>query len=359
MIVTNRFDPDVRVLKEAKYLVSKGMSVKILCWDREGHYKNKEYEEIDGIKIKRFYPFAKYGTGVKQLLAYIKFILQCKNYLKNQGYNYLHSHDLDGVIVGYLIKNKKSKLIFDMHEFYEVQGKKQHVRYLIRLIVNFFQNKSHSIIYVNENQLSVMTKKNKSKATFIPNYPAKSDYEYKKQRSDLLRISYIGAVRQYEQLLNLLEACKNLNKVKVCIHGGGIAYKKLIEKKSFYRNAEITGVFHYNNISKLYSEADILYALYPMNTLQNRIAFPVKFFEALITKTPIIVSKGSILEDFVLKSDIGFVVDGNSQKEIKKLIEYINNNRNVLCLKRKNIEKIQYKYTWEKVVGELDKIYKG
>ena len=36
MILTNSFDPDLRVYKEAQYIASKGYEVEILCCDREG-----------------------------------------------------------------------------------------------------------------------------------------------------------------------------------------------------------------------------------------------------------------------------------------------------------------------------------
>ena len=42
MILTNGFDPDVRVYKEAKYLVEKNFEVTILCWDRRCEYIDKE-----------------------------------------------------------------------------------------------------------------------------------------------------------------------------------------------------------------------------------------------------------------------------------------------------------------------------
>ena len=35
MLLTNGFDPDVRVYKEALYLVGRGFSVTVLCWDRD------------------------------------------------------------------------------------------------------------------------------------------------------------------------------------------------------------------------------------------------------------------------------------------------------------------------------------
>lgn len=359
MILTNRFDPDVRVYKEARYLVSKGFDVEILCWDRENEYKDKENELVNGIKIKRFFPFAKYGTGLKQLKSFYKFILECKEYLKYEEYYYLHCHDLDGVISGYISKTKDSKLIFDMHEFYEVNGKKQKIRYLIRSIVKFFQNKSDAIIYVSELQTSVISNKDKFKLIYLPNYPEKTNYiGVDKTNSDTLRISYIGAVRQYEQLKNLMDACKDTQGVDISIHGAGVAYKGLNEIKDNYINVEVTGKYDFTESAKLYSQSDILYVIYPTTSLQYVSSYPVKLFESIITKTPIIVGRGTVLEDFVNKYGIGFVVDGDNIDEIRELVNYINDNRNLLKEKERNLEKIQYDYSWDEVVKNLDEIYK-
>lgn len=358
MILTNRFDPDVRVYKEAKYLVSKGFDVEILCWDRENEYKDREVEVIDDIKIKRFYPYAKYGTGLRQLKAFFKFITECKEYLKNKDYQYLHCHDLDGIIAGYIIRNNKSKLIFDMREFYEVNGRKQKIRYLIRLIVNFLHDKSDFIIYVNEFQTKVMKSKNKNKLIFLPNYPIKEHYVgCEKTKDEKLRISYIGAVRQYNELKNLMDACNGMNNVEINIHGDGVAYNKLNEIKDNYSNVNITGKYHFTESARLYSTTDILYAIYPTTSLQYLISYPVKLFEAIITKTPIIVNKGTVLEDFINEYGIGFAVDGSDIGEIRRLINYIYCNKEVLLEKESNLAKIQYKFSWDEVVDNLDKIY--
>lgn len=358
MILTNRFDPDVRVYKEAKYLVSKGFNVEILCWDRESEYKSREIEEVEGINIKRFFSYAKYGTGYKQIIPFIKFIKECKNYLSGKDYDYLHCHDLDGVIVGRLVKNINSKLIFDMHEFYEVQGSKQKIRYIVRAIVNNMQTKSDSIIYTNKIQKDVMKKKNIEKLIYVPNYPElKNFHGSEKLKSEKLRISYIGAVRQYNEIKNLMDACNGIDSIKVSVHGSGVAYKKLNSIIKNYNNVDVTGVYHFSDSTKLYSQTDLLYALYPMNTFQNRQAYPVKFFEAIITKTPIIVSKGSVLEEFLMENDIGFVVDGNNVEEIRKLVNYIDSNRHLLHEKTVNLEKIQFDFSWGEVVKNMEAIY--
>lgn len=358
MILTNRFDPDVRVYKEAKYLVSRDFDVEILCWDRENEYVDREVEVINGIKIKRFFPYAEYGTRFKQFKPFIRFIKECKDYLKDKEYQYLHCHDLDGAITGYFIKEKNVKAIFDMHEFYEVEGKNQKIRYLLRLIVNYLQNKSDYIIHVNEVQTNVMSIKNKRKLIYLPNYPEKKNYEEcEKSESDSLRISYIGAVRQYNELKNLMDACKKMRNVEIAIHGAGVAYKKLNSIKSDYDNVSVTGKYDFTQSAKLYSQADLLYALYPTTSLQYLTSYPVKLYETIITKTPIIVSKGTVLEEFVKEYGIGFVVDGSNVEEIRGLIKYINKNRHILDEKVRNLEKIQYDYSWEEVVKNLDEIY--
>ena len=120
MILTNGFAPDLRVYKEAQYITNKGYEVEILCWDRESIFKDKPTEQYGNIKIKRFFVDSKYGSGLKQIFKLLKFKKECKKHLKEENINcdYIHCHDLDGMLVGYLLHKKNSKLIFDMHEFY-------------------------------------------------------------------------------------------------------------------------------------------------------------------------------------------------------------------------------------------------
>ncbi|WP_313126490.1 glycosyltransferase [Proteiniclasticum ruminis] len=358
MIVTNKYNPDIRVHKEAMYLVSKGYEVEVICWDRENECIDRESENIDGVNIKRFFPFSKYGSGLKQIRAYITFLFEVKLYLSRKKYRYLHCHDLDGMLIGLFSNSSNSKLIFDMHEFYEMQGEKQKYKSLIKRVVRYLQNASDAIIYVNDIQVKNLEKKNIEKLLYIPNYPIISDYlKVIKKKNDGLQISYIGAVRQYKELKNLMEACDGIENVRVSIHGSGTSYRVLNSIKDNYINAEVTGSYGAEEIFELYSKADILYSVYSKDNPQHMISYPVKFFEAIVTKTPMIVSKGSVLEKFVVEKDIGFAVDGENVDEIKNLVTYINDNKVILEKCIRNLEKIQFNYSWEEVVKRLDEIY--
>ncbi len=359
MILTNLFRPDVRVLREAKYLVEQGFEVEILCWDRQNELMKKPFEIIEEIKITRFYPKSVPGTGLKQLKAYVQFILQCKKHLKNIEFDFIHCHDLDGAVAGVFAKNKKSKFIFDMHEYYV--GKKNNFlkRNIVKKIVKYFMNKSDYVIYVNEIQREDVMSKNKSKMIYLPNYPILEELNevYKKKSSDKLRISYIGVVRQFNELKNLMDACEDFNDVHIYIHGSGVHYEKIKQIENNYTNVSVTGPYHYSMSNELYSETDISYIVYPMNNKQNIFGEPVKYFEAIATETPMIVSHEMVIGKYISENQIGFTVNGNSTESIKTLIGKILDESAVLEEKKINIRKIKYSFDWKHIVKNLDLIY--
>ena len=67
MILTNGFGPDVRVYKEAKYLVSKGFDVEILCWDRENEFAGAESDNVGGYGSKGSSRLRSMGLGIGSL----------------------------------------------------------------------------------------------------------------------------------------------------------------------------------------------------------------------------------------------------------------------------------------------------
>lgn len=355
MVLTNAFDPDMRVYKEAKYLVQQGHSVEILCWDREN--KRVENEIIDDIKIKRFYPLAKYGSGFKQIKPFSQFIKECKKYIKGKHFDYVHCHDLDGMVCGSLIKPKSAKLVFDMHEMYEARSKNKGKNLVLKRLMNHYLNKSDFILYVNPIQIENYPQKFKDKCYFLPNYPSEMTFESVDwQQTDKVRLSYIGAVRQYPQLKNLLDHAHKFEKIEFNIHGDGVAYQKLYDEFSYLENVNVSGYFDGRDIAPLYSQTDVHYIIYPKLAYQYLIAIPVKFYESIITKTPVIVGRGTSLEEFVNKYDIGFVIDGDNPHEINDLLILLNNNPELLLEKRKNFEKMDC-YSWESAVIVMNNIY--
>lgn len=360
MILTNGFFPDLRVYKEAKYLESHGYEIEILCWDRDNRYPNNKIEQLGNIKIVRFNVNSEYGSGLKQIFQLLKFKKNCKKYLKNQvvKYDYLHCHDLDGMVVGYLLHKHNDKIIFDMHEFYNT-GAYSKIYFIVNIVIRLLQNISYKIIHVNDKQIEKISNKNKKKLVYLPNYPEKSELEMVEHiPSDCLRITYAGYVRHLIPLTNLIKSTEKLDGVKISIHGSGEIWTHIKKLETEYKNAEVTGAFKHEEITKFYANSDLIYIVYNKGDINDETALPTKFFEAIFCEIPVIVSENSLLEETTKKYDIGFSVDGTSIDSIESMIRKIQDNPEILEEKRKNIRKIKENFLWEDIVNNLNKIYK-
>lgn len=359
MILTNSFSPDVRVYKEAKYLVEQGMNVTILCWQRckESNFPKKEIK--DGILILRFLHPSTPGSGRKQILAYFGFIKSCRNYISSNPCDILHCHDLDGVIAGNIASRNNIPYVFDMHEFYE-RGcfiKKMAIRYLV---IKFIK-KSVSTLCVSTSMLNNYYANQKHKLLLLKNYPdSKFISNLPKTNSNIFRIGYHGTVRgQLREFEALFEACKDLENVCVDINGGGVDIDKLKVMANNYENVTIHG--QYDGIldsNKLYQNTDVLFLGYSPENVNYQGEFePVKYYEAILTATPMIATKALNIGVLTEKNKIGYAVDTRNSEEIRNAINTMKENHEFLLNCRENMNAQINLYDWNEAVKVLDKIY--
>lgn len=353
MILSNGFNPDIRVFKEAKYLVGLGYNVTILCWDRRLEFSDRKQDIIDGVNIERFEIESVPGSGFKQIIPFMKFLFSVKKYLKNKDYEYLHCHDFDGILIGMFTKNKKNKkIIFDMHEIYKHYAYAKN--FLFDKIFKRIIKKSDYIVYVNDEQIKDFD--NIDKLVYLPNYPEKSVYlPIEKNNDSPKNIRYIGSLRDYDALKTLADISKLRDDLNIGLYGNGISYERL---KEDYKNTSVDVHGKYDGIKEIgeiYRNTDILYCVYNPEVENWRIAYPTKLFEAIVTKTPIIVSEGSVASEFVNKYKIGVSCKYNNVEDLNKKIQEIIDNYHVYI---NQLDKISDKYAWDNAVISLKKIYK-
>lgn len=359
MISTHGLDIDPRIYNESITLIAAGHQIEVLSWDRENRNNGSEYTQIDEIKVRRFYVKSKYGTGFRQTFAYIKFIKEARKYLKDKIVDVIHGHDIDGVFIGTFLK-KDIKLVWDMRELYDGfnHGKIKSLIYNIFAWWCFLN--IDGLITVIDYQLKRYKKKIK-KVTIcetILNTPEQKIFQgFNKRESDELRISYIGSVRQFNELKLLMDSGMNIDGLKIQIHGSGAVFEKLISIIGNYNNVVITGQFNYKDTKYLYEDTDLLYVIYDKNIENQKYGIPIKGYEAIYTQTPVIAQDGSEFADFVKKHNIGFVIKGDEIDELKSIIIKIKANKDILRTKADNIKKIQNLYVWANQAEKLKFFY--
>jgi glycosyltransferase involved in cell wall biosynthesis len=358
MLVTNAYHPDPRVHKEAVYLVSQGHHVTVMCWDRHQEYLDQADAMIDGVRVIRV-PFgSKLGSGLKQLPAYIKFILACGAWMRDNPADAVHAHDLDGMLVAVLNRKRSIPIVFDMHEYYEYTTRTTRLtRPMIRWLVDRMAKAAKAIVYVHPVQLDHLSDAERAKAFHIPNYPQDAMYlPIDKTPSKTIRIGYIGKIRQYEQLKNVIDAARDLP-VQLHFHGDGVDYDRVKAASEGHPNVIMTGRFSSRDVGELYRNVDLMVVVYDTATFQYQLVEPVKFYEAILTQTPVLVERSMEIAQWVIHEGVGFAVDGKSVESIRTvLIELIAHPEKVVEAKTK-LAPFSVRFRWQDVVKQLDQIY--
>lgn len=359
MLLTNPFDPDVRVYKEAVYLISQGWDVTILCWDRDPAKGLPEREKKDGIEVVRFPIPSVAGSGKKQLPAFFRYIRACRRYLKAHPCDYLHCNDIDGAITGYLARRGGTPIVFDMHEFYERgSGFKRKVW---RQLTLFFLKRSVAGLYENAAYLEEPYRAVRDKLYPLRNYPDRGLIEARpKSESEVFRIGYHGVVRgQVPEFTALFEAVRDMPDVRADINGGGVDLPALRELAAGLPNVYLHGPYDGTAMSStLYENTDALFCGYdPRNPNYQGDAEVVKFYEAIFTATPLIMTESIGMGEKVRRNGYGVTCDTRSPEAIRAAIVKLKNDRDFYrsCADRER--ESASRYDWQEAVRVLDKIY--
>lgn len=116
MVVTNAYNPDPRVAKEAAALRAAGASVTVFAWDRSG--ARPRSETVDGVSVRRFAIVCQEGLGLRQIPNFFRFWFAAARAVSREHFDVLHAHDLDGLIPIALSRRHQAKILYDAHELF-------------------------------------------------------------------------------------------------------------------------------------------------------------------------------------------------------------------------------------------------
>ncbi len=346
--VCPRFYPHIggvetHVYEIARRLV-KDFEVEVLTTDPTGRLP--EFEEIDGITVRRFKSFAPQE-------AYY-FSLDLYKYLKrNEKYDIIHAHNYHAFPAFFAHLSRRNNFVFTPH--YHAHGH-TFFRNLLhkpyKLIGKRMFEKTDAVICVSNYEKELILKNfnvDVSKIHVIPNginleeFKIAKRIKREKDRS-FKKILYVGRIEKYKGLDYVVKALKHLDNSILEVVGKG-SYKQKIIKLA--RDLGVLNrVRFYQDLSreeliKKYAEADILVLL------SRYEAFGIVVAEALASKTPCIVANESALKEWIDNKNV-FGID--YPVDIQKLAKQIEEVSNVEV---KDVKLL----TWDNVVERLLEVY--
>jgi glycosyltransferase involved in cell wall biosynthesis len=194
---------------------------------------------------------------------------------------------------------------------------------------------------------------NKPLLNILNNKPAKYHHI-----TDKLKISFIGNIRYYEIMCNLITATEKLP-IEILFFGDGPDYSRLKSFAKYKDNVYIFGKYEYEDIKCIYDLSDIIWAVYPNKDHNVKYAISNKFFESLLFKKPAFFANNTFLGDLVERKRIGLVIDPYDIKNIRDTILEILYNKNRLQETIENIKiyNSEHDQFWDNDIEKLKEIF--
>lgn len=326
--------------------LKKEHEVKFCAWNRENiKFEDREnyiYSSNEG-----------YGNKIKKLLGMKNYVNFIKQIIKKYNPEIIIASQWDMLLLT-ILSNFKGKIIYENLDLPTSSNKL--VLKVLLLLEKLMLKKVDGIIYASRFFIPLYSK-NKIKELLLENYSLREidEKEFEIEKREKFRISFIGGLRYFETMKNLLIASQDKENIEIYLIGKGPEnnkFKNFINENGS-KNIFIIDSYKYEEIKKLYLNTDFVWAVYPNKDYNVKFAISNKFFESILFEKPCFFAKDTLLGDFVEQNKIGITVDPYDVEEIKNKIE--NLNKNTILALQKNIKeyKENQKLYWEDNETEL------
>lgn len=326
--------------------LKKKYEIKFCAWNRGNiEFEDKEnyiYSSNEG-----------YGKKIKKLLGMKNYLNFIKQTINNYNPEIIIASQWDMLLLT-ILSNFRGKIIYENLDLPTSSNKM--VLKILLLLEKLMLKKIDGIIYASRFFMPLYSKY-KIKELLLENYPLKEidEKDFETEKREKLRISFIGGLRYFETMKNLLSASQDKENIEIYLIGKGPEnnrFKNFI-KENKLKNIFIIDSYKYEEIKSLYLNTDFVWAVYPNRDYNVKFAISNKFFESILFEKPCFFAKDTLLGDFVKQNKIGITVDPYNVEEIKIKIEELNEST-ILDL-QENIKKYKenQKLYWEDNETEL------
>jgi glycosyltransferase involved in cell wall biosynthesis len=355
---------DTRIYQKISKSLAKKYNVILLCSDGKGNEIKNSIEILDlGILKKSNFFF--------RILLNFRLIIKCFS-LKG---DYYHLHDPELIFAGILLRLFNYKVIFDSHEHVpdDILNKDyipKNIRLITKIIYVFLEKfllKFYSGLIAATPYIRDHLSKINNNTIDICNYPILNNPEEKDIKEVVQQanypnyICYVGGIAKIRGIRELVQALE-LTKNKVILNLAGnfspASFEHELKNLPGWKNVNYLGYLSKDQVHKVYTES-----LMGIVTLHPTRAFiyslPVKMFEYMSYKLPLIASNFKLFCDIFNDSKCGLNVDPCNPKEIAQAIDdLIKNPTKRYEMGKNGYQAIMNKYNWDIEEKKLFSFYK-
>lgn len=316
MVVSNGFTHDPRVAAEVKSLTGAGYRLIVLAWDRKGtlplsevhdRYTVVRLRNTLGMKLRRYDFF--------RLRPFWRLALRRALSLQRAGpFDIVHCHDLDTLPVGIRYRKRTgARLVYDAHEIFPYLLELSRARRWaprFEALERELVPDVDAILVAGPAHRDYLAPMARAPITLVSNSKPLAYDAYAPPTRERFTIVYYGGLDPSRLLLPLCELALEDPTFDVEIAGSGPLeppIRSLAARSP--GNLRFLGMLPMDRVIPATHEAHAVFSMFDPYLRLNRIGAPNKFFEALVTGRPVLVSRGTWVAGEVEAADCGLAVE--------------------------------------------------
>ena len=382
--VLNGVVGDSRVIKVAQSAQQLGYRVTILGMSRTGENIYTTISGLDIILVKnpKFYleTIGKFENdlNIRDYRAFVyQYFESSKELLLKLKPDILHTHDMYGIEIGYLMIDFYSKnninipWVHDIHEYVlgldhlpknimnyctDFEAKRIHDPDYLFTVSNALADKLEEHYELKERPLII---NNSPKLeSFNPSYEPTLRKSLGLSKEQLLGV-YVGRIGLNRGILNLVEVLSINNKLNIAIVTNQTdAFRKQCIRLAIDLNVEERLHFHNyvdnSEVSSFIRDAD--FGLNPLLSYGNsEVAIPTKVSEYVHADLPIVTSSTAAMAEFMQRHEVGTTFEPGNTFGLNQAIEELLSNYQ--RFKNNITEELKYRYSWDFAEHQLKDVY--
>lgn len=351
---------DSRATKEICVLLDAGYEVSVFAWDRDGTANEKCKKIFGNYKNVHLYFFDSPIGGViggKNIFKLLKWCVWLYKNISKKQFDVIHACDFDTAISAYICSKKKSSiLVYDIFDYYvDSHYVPILLKPLVELIDTFIINFSNLTIVCTEQRQSQLRFARPKKLVVIHNSPNVSTVEKTNICYDYV---YCGILNDGRLLKEILTNYHNYSDLKFCFAGSGKYEQLATDLMNKFPNFTYKGSIPYSEVLELEQKSVCLSAIYDPVLKNHKLAAPNKFYESLALGKPLIVCKGTGIDEIVNIHNIGNVINYSSKEFYDSIYQFKNNKKLCETIYKTSRSLYENEYNWSIMKSRLIRCYK-
>jgi len=309
------------------------------------------------------------GRGLWRILSFLIFIrkaLPLLHQILNVKKIYVDYLDVL-IIISIFIQNSNIEIIYEVGDLVSLQyGGHPIITYIFSRLEKILLRRVCLLVLSSPFFWSEYYKKiYKGNWMLIENLPEQEVWNrfVRKHNDKKCVVGFIGSIRYAKPIECLLQTTKEMRDsgydMNILFAGTGPDANDIYHKTKGLSYITFIGPYEYEkDAPSLYGKVDIIFSVYDTSIANVRIALPNRFYESIVCGLPIIVAKGTCLEKYVMKYDIGYSVAYSSISELQLSLEsHYNRDRRSLRI-RKALDSInKEEFFYDKYYPQLVRLF--